>query len=88
MGRIIFDQNQYYEESSLRVAVTNGRALFHAQLEHDLKAARKDSEIRTKKLHRRVAAGIAWGFAIIATGIFLLWLLISAIHWFWSHPLW
>jgi hypothetical protein len=37
MCRIIFDQNEYYEESSLRVPVKNGRALFRAQFEHDLK---------------------------------------------------
>lgn len=70
MGRIIFDQNEYYEESSLRLPVKNGRALFRAQFEHDLKAARKDSEKLNKMLPRLVAERFAWGFAIIAIGAF------------------
>jgi hypothetical protein len=52
MSGIIFDQNEYYEESSGRVPVKNGRALFLAQFEHDLNAARKDSEKRKKELPR------------------------------------
>ena len=52
MSRIILNQNEYYEESSLRVPVKNGRALFRSQFEHDLNAAQKDSEKRKKELPR------------------------------------
>jgi len=88
MSRIIYDQNEYYEESSARVPLKNGRALFLAQFQHDLNAARKESEKRKKAWPRQIALGLAWGSALFAFGAFFLWLLISAIRWFWSHPLW
>jgi hypothetical protein len=88
MGRIISIHNRYYEESSGHVSVENGRALFLAQLEHDLSAARKDSEKRRKELPQRVVKRSIWGLALSAIGAFSLWVLVSAIHWFWAHPLW
>lgn len=88
MGRIIRDKNEYFEESMLRVPVNNGRALFNAQLNHDLSTALKNSVKRKRELAGRLAEVLLWSVAFTTLCAFILWLLTSAIHWFWFHSLW
>src|SRR5580704_14615805 len=88
MSRIIFRRGDYYEEFSPRVPVENGEALFLAQREYDLKAARRHQEELRKALPKRIAKSLLYGFSGVVIGLLFLWFLISLIHWFWFHSVW
>lgn len=88
MSRIVFRKGRYYDEYGPGGPVENGPALFNAQLEHDLKSARRHQEKLRRELPKRIVRSSLLGLAGIILGSLFLWFFVSAVRWFWLHPAW